>query len=111
MITFGALLGKADLFQMWILITLEMIFYGLNEAICAVKYGAVDIGGSMVIHTFGAYFGLAATYHFQSKKALAQHDQKCVGGYNSQTLAMIGTVFLFMFWPSFNSALAPAVSQ
>lgn len=30
MITFGALLGKVDLFQMWLIITIECIFYGLN---------------------------------------------------------------------------------
>jgi ammonium transporter Rh len=111
MITFGALLGKADLFQMWILITLELVFYTLNEAIGVVFYQAVDIGGSMYIHTFGAYFGLAASYFFQSKKALKEHGEKCVGGYNSQTVAMVGTIFLFLFWPSFNSALAPALSQ
>ena len=33
MITFGAILGKADLFQMWLLISLEVVFYGLNEGI------------------------------------------------------------------------------
>jgi len=71
MITFGAILGKADLFQLWILITLEMMFYGLNDALTVEVYHAVDIGGSMVIHTFGAYFGLAASYFFQNKKAIA----------------------------------------
>ena len=91
MITFGAILGKADLFQMWLLISLEVIFYGLNEGIGLVVFKAVDIGGAMYIHTFGAYFGLAATYFFQNKKALKEHDKKCVGGYNSQTIAMLGT--------------------
>jgi hypothetical protein len=33
MITLGAVLGKADLFQCWVLITLEVIFYSLNESI------------------------------------------------------------------------------
>lgn len=38
MITFGALLGKIDLFQLWILVTLEVFFYALNEAIGMVVY-------------------------------------------------------------------------
>jgi hypothetical protein len=49
---------------MWLLITLETIFYGLNEALGVVVLGAVDMGGSMYIHTFGCYFGIAATYFF-----------------------------------------------
>lgn len=41
-----------------------MIFYGLNEAICVVTFGVTDAGGSILVHTFGAYFGVAATYGF-----------------------------------------------
>jgi ammonium transporter Rh len=70
MITFGAVLGKADLFQLWLLITIECIFYGLNEGICYQLFHVADAGGSMTIHTFGAYFGLAAAFFFQSKKAI-----------------------------------------
>lgn len=58
----------------------------------------------MYVHTFGAYFGLAATYFYQPKKA--KEDEKCEGDYNSQLIAMVGTLFLWMFWPSFNGALA-----
>ena len=63
----------------------------------------------MYVHTFGAYFGLAATYFFQNKKAAG--DERCEGDYNSQLIAMIGTLFLWMFWPSFNGALAGDFQQ
>ena len=106
LITFGALLGKCSLGQLWVLATLEIFFYGLNETICAGELGAVDMGGSMYVHTFGAYFGLAASYFFQPKKAIKDEKGRCEGDYNSQLIAMVGTVFLFMFWPSFNGALA-----
>ena len=111
MITFGAILGKADLFQCWVLITFEIIFYALNEAIGVEVFGAVDMGGSMYIHTFGAYFGLAATYFFNPKRAIADENNRGVGGYNSQLVAMVGTIFLYMYWPSFNAALAPHISR
>lgn len=71
MITFGALLGKCSLIQLWFLAIIEIIIYGLNESICAGEMGAVDMGGSMYVHTFGAYFGLAASYFFDNKKAIA----------------------------------------
>lgn len=41
-----------------------MIFQGLNEAIGAKSIKAVDMGGSMFVHAFGAYYGLAASFFF-----------------------------------------------
>lgn len=111
LITMGAILGKHSLMQLWILATLEIIFYGLNEAICAGKLGAVDMGGSMYVHTFGAYFGLAASYFFDNKKAIEDKTDRNGGTYTSQLVAMVGTLFLFMFWPSFNGALAADFQQ
>jgi ammonium transporter Rh len=32
-ISFGAILGKCSLFQLWVLATIEMVFYTLNEEI------------------------------------------------------------------------------
>merc|ERR1719195_1973575 len=100
-----------SLSQLWCLATLELVFYSINEAIGAGQLGAVDMGGSMYVHTFGAYFGLAASYFFDNKKAIEDKDGKCGGGYNSQLIAMVGTLFLWMFWPSFNGALAADFQQ
>ena len=41
-----------------------MVVYGINEAICVKIFGVTDAGGSILVHTFGAYYGLAATYGF-----------------------------------------------
>ncbi len=64
LVSFGAILGKCSLFQLWVFATIEMVFYTLNEAICTVIFNVQDIGGSMTIHAFGAYFGLVASYFF-----------------------------------------------
>ena len=64
MITFGAVLGKINLQQMFFLVWWEMIWYGLNEAICVNIFHVTDAGGSILVHTFGAYFGVACTYGF-----------------------------------------------
>lgn len=115
LITFGAILGKCNIMQLWLLATLEIIFYGLNESICAQKLQAVDMGGSMYVHTFGAYFGIAASYFFSTKTKINADINSAkpngAGGYNSQTIAMVGTLFLWMFWPSFNGALATENQQ
>jgi ammonium transporter Rh len=52
------------------IVTLESIFYCLNAVICLNSLKIADIGGSITIHMFGAYFGLAATYFFEPKKAI-----------------------------------------
>jgi len=111
LISLGAVLGKHSLMQLWILATLEVFFYGLNEAICRLRLGAVDLGCTITVHTFGAYFGLAACYFFDNKKAIEDKTQRCSGNYNSQLVAMVGTLFLFMYWPSYNAVLGQDFQQ
>lgn len=111
LISMGAVLGKTTFPQLFTLVTIETIFYSLNAAICIDHLGAADIGGSIVIHMFGAYFGLTATYFFQPKKGIEDKLNQGKGSYNSQLIAMIGTLFLFLYWPSFNGALAKGMAQ
>lgn len=70
LITFGVVLGKIGFFQLWVLATIEVIFYCLNEAILSQIFQIVDIGGSIIIHTFGAVFGIAASFFFQPAEAI-----------------------------------------
>lgn len=58
----------------------------------------------MVIHTFGAVFGLATSWMLGPKGA---HDSKKVAtNYYSNLIGSIGTIFLFMYWPSFTAGLS-----
>lgn len=105
LISFGAVLGKCSLFQLWAMATFEIFFYCLNEAILMELFKVADIGGSMVIHTFGAFFGLAVSLFYQRKEAIEDKNQIGVGNYLSDLVSMMGTLFLFVYWPSFNGAL------
>ena len=109
MITFGALLGKCNLQQLFFLVFWEMIWWGFNEAIGVELLQATDMGGSIFVHTFGAYFGVAASYFFQPDRANKSTNMK--SSYHSEMLALIGSIFLWMYWPSFNGALATGVTQ
>lgn len=56
---------------------------------------AYDVGESIYVHIFGAYFGLAVA------KTLHHHkieNEKESSSYNSDLFAMIGTLFLFLYW-------------
>ncbi|CAG5097514.1 Oidioi.mRNA.OKI2018_I69.XSR.g15111.t1.cds [Oikopleura dioica] len=101
LISFGAVLGVASPVQLLIMILFEMVFYKLNAWILLDIYNVADIGGSMVIHAFGAYFGLAVARCLFKKGHI---DNPAEGGeYHSDIFSLVGTVFLWMFWPSFNS--------
>jgi ammonia channel protein AmtB len=68
-----------------------------------------DFGGSIAIHAFGAYYGLAATWVlFRSAKGAGGEHAKNRCGYIDDLTAMIGTIFLWVYWPSFNAAIAVA---
>ena len=70
LITLGIILGKCNLHQLTVLSILLITFYTLNETICVIYYKVTDMGGTMFVHTFGAYFGMGATYFFQAKSAI-----------------------------------------
>jgi len=109
LITFGAILGKVNVFQLWVIATIEIFFYCLNEAILMDIFQVVDIGGSMVIHTFGAFFGLSCCVFYSSDRY--NTPIKCHGSYLTTLIAFIGTIFLFCYWPSFNAALGYGASM
>ena len=94
LITFGAVLGKASPFQMIIIAFFELMFYSANEAMNKYVLHAADVGGSMLIHTFGAYFGIAVSFVLYRKKAWDHPKNSSV--YHSDLFAMIGE-FCFIY--------------
>jgi len=101
LITLGAILGKVDAVQLLIICIFEIIFWGLSESLVFVKILASDVGGSMVVHAFGAYFGLGVSAGLRNKGLVKKWKHYNTGGYNSQLVAMVGTLFLWCYWPSF----------
>lgn len=65
----------------------------------------------MVIHAFGAFFGLGVAFFYQPKAAIADKLNMGVGNYLSDLVSMVGTLFLFCFWPSFNGALGDGAAM
>ena len=108
LITFGVVLGKVSPSQMLCIALVETVFYSLNEAI-GLTLQVADLGGTMTIHCFGAFFGMAVSLVVTPKSALGNQNNAAV--YHSDLMAMIGTIFLWMFWPSFNAALGVGTAQ
>ncbi|MFH4976190.1 hypothetical protein AB6A40_002899 [Gnathostoma spinigerum] len=103
LITMGALLGKVSPAQ-YVIIAMVETSVGLSIEHFVIEVLKVnDVGDSMVVHAFGAYFGLAVSFAIADKRQ-REHDNEG-SNYNSDVFSMIGALFLWIFWPSFNGAL------
>ncbi|XP_048483120.1 ammonium transporter Rh type A [Plutella xylostella] len=110
LISFGAILGAATIEQVFFIGIVETAVGCANLYLFTNVLQANDVGGSISIHTFGAYFGLAcsAGLRLQKLHKPSPNVEPLNGSsYSSDTFAMIGTLFLWVYWPAFNGALAP----
>ncbi|EEC15610.1 ammonium transporter, putative [Ixodes scapularis] len=102
LISFGVVLGKTSVVQSTVMALVETAIGASNEYLGVEVFQAVDPGGSIFLHTFGAYFGLAVALVIHQKDFVDHRNEGSV--YTSDIFAMIGTLFLWLFWPSFNGA-------
>ncbi|KAH7730067.1 CBN-RHR-1 protein [Aphelenchoides avenae] len=105
LITFGAVLGKLSPTQYLVMVVLETPAALVTEHIIVHKLHVNDLGGSIVVHAFGAYFGLAVS-RVLYRQGWDLHREHEGSVYHSDLFSMVGTLFLWVFWPSFNAAVA-----
>ncbi|XP_062453795.1 ammonium transporter Rh type B isoform X2 [Rhea pennata] len=103
LISAGAVLGRVNPLQMLLMTLLEVIFFTINEYILLNLMGVSDSGGSLTIHTFGAYFGLMVSRILHQPHLDKRNQQQDMGHY-PDVFAAVGTVYLWIFWPGFASA-------
>uniref|UniRef100_A0A8C3NE10 Uncharacterized protein n=1 Tax=Geospiza parvula TaxID=87175 RepID=A0A8C3NE10_GEOPR len=97
LISAGAVLGRLNPVQLLLLALLEVTLCTLNEFILLSLMGVSDRGGSLTMHTFGAYFGLMVSrVLYQPHKDKRKREEQPV-------LFPAGTIYLWIFWPSFTS--------
>ncbi|NXC58063.1 RHBGB protein, partial [Aleadryas rufinucha] len=105
LISTGAVLGRVNPVQMLLLALLEVTMCTLNEYILLRLMGVSDSGRSLTVHTFGAYFGLMVSrVLYQSHKDKRKREEWQDMGHQADVFAVVGTIYLWIFWPSFTSA-------
>jgi len=104
----GAVLGRLKMSQYMLLGVLFVPFYALNEWIVLngglglISGKVVDTGGSIVIHAFGAIFGLAVAASMTTQK---EYETPIECDDTSDRYSLLGSMVLWVFWPSFCAAL------
>jgi ammonium transporter Rh len=103
----GAVLGRLKMHQYLVLGLLFTVSYMVNEWIVlgnglGLISRFVDTGGSVVIHAFGALFGLGVLLTMTTK---AEFEKHITADATSDRFSMVGSMVLWIFWPSFCAAL------
>ena len=106
LITFGGLIGKITPFQLVIIAIIELTLHSLNyKVLISGPIHVADMGGTYIDHLFGAYFGLAVAW------VLGKPTSEPAMGAVPDIFSLIGTVFLWIYWPSFVAGAADANSD
>ncbi len=109
LIAMGAVLGRLRVFQYALLALLLVPAYLMNEWLVldngmGLTEGYQDTAGSVIIHAFGAYFGLGLSLALTTAR---QRTQPIESDATSDRFAMLGSMVLWLFWPSFATAIVP----
>ena len=106
LIAIGAPLGRLTMDQYLLMGALFIPVYLFNEWLIlesGMFTGFQDTGGSVVIHAFGAYFGLGLVATTAKK---FENGPSCESDSVSNQFSLLGSLVLWVFWPSFTSAVA-----
>jgi ammonium transporter Rh len=105
----GACMGRLKMHQYIVLAILFIPLYMLNEWILCknglgiISRGAfLDTGGSIIIHAFGAIFGLGVAMAVTQKK---EAPTPIESDDTSDRFSMLGSMVLWVFWPGFCAAM------
>lgn len=90
LISYGVILGRTNPSQTLCQIVLEIIFFTVNLYLNNQIWGLHDVGGSINIHLFATYFGLAISWIIEPP--IDDKDKKSM--YHSDIFSLLGTLFL-----------------
>ncbi|KAJ8333124.1 hypothetical protein SKAU_G00420200 [Synaphobranchus kaupii] len=104
LISMGAVLGKTNPAHLIIMALLEVTGFMANRWILQTFLKVQPIDAIMMLHVFGAYFGLMMSWVLYRSGLEPRHEKEATDR-RTGLFATMGALFLWMFWPSFNSVL------
>ncbi|XP_033083635.1 RH-like protein isoform X4 [Trachypithecus francoisi] len=104
LISVNAVLGKVNLVQLVVMVLVELTVFGTMRMVIYNIFGTDYHMNVMYIHVFAAYFGLTVAWCLPKPLPKGTED-KYQTATSPSLFAMLGILFLWIFWPTFNSAL------
>nr|BAX25209.1 Rh blood group gamma antigen [Pan troglodytes] len=104
LISVDAVLGKVNLVQLVVMVLVEVTALGTVRMVISNIFNTDYHMNLMHIYVFAAYFGLSVAWCLPKPLPKGTEDKDQIATIPSLS-AMLGALFLWMFWPSFNSAL------
>ena len=111
LISYGAMVGRMNFQQLGIFVIGEVSYYCINNWLSEYVFDAYDTGMSMRVHVFGAIFGLAVSICSAPLEKYIEKPVNETSSYKRDIFAFLGTLILWIMWPSFNGAYAPEGTQ
>merc|ERR1719198_1207568 len=104
LIAVATVLGRTSLQQNVILMFCMMPAYAFNQWVVGDKIGAKDTGGTILIHCFGAMFGFGVSWMLGHKDShgMKRREFSEEANHDTNLMALLGTLFLWCYYPSFN---------
>ena len=108
LISLGTVIGKLSIPQYLLIAILESFTSAFNFYLCRDKLYAPDIGGSMYVYLYGGLFGVIMSLilfsNDEERKKILESPHKSTN-YNSTILSFIGTILIWVLFPSVNTSL------
>lgn len=111
LIALCCIIGKGNNLQYLIMAFFGVILFAVNSLFVTDNsyLGCREIGGSMVVHTFGAAYGIGLTILLNYPNS--KNKVNLYGNQNTYVTGILGTLFFWCFWPSSNSAMANSLVE
>ncbi|XP_064321203.1 ammonium transporter Rh type A-like [Phalacrocorax carbo] len=104
LISVGAILGRTSPCQLLVMAVCEVPIYFTSEWAIITCLGSLDVGGTITIHVFSCYFGLGVSKALFGTARRLVHPKETPTP-RSDLLSLVGTLILWVFWPSFVAVL------
>ena len=82
-------MGKVSRLQLLVISVIEVVMYAVNEFIVLEELKVADAGGSIIVHIFACYFGMAVTFVLRRPEDTKNNTKEIVV-YHSDLFAMTG---------------------